>query len=470
MKSDQADALLEDTGKVLPGLCSQRTEAYYMLALFASLGTQQCYAWYTFGSMPSQTAKYFGMSHDEGDRFADLTMNYGAIVYCIVIFPCMFSLTKPNGLRRAMQLSAWLSMACCLLRWLPCVLASTASGRHDLIWMLHVAQILNAACGATYMSAASRLSAVWFQSNQRTRATAVAYCGGNAGMIMGYAYGALFSGGGSDDMPRLLLYQMITAAVPFALVLWHCPDAPSHSTLPQPIEALPMVDESTKPFHVEVWGLLCTGSLLLLVLAGGLEAGSNSAWGGLLPQIFETRYRPSHADQLANTCGILNCAGSLGGALSGGVIGDTFFKRRIKQLMLIVFIVGTGLNCLITVMFATPFGSAIVEADVGVLLTVLFMAGFFQGMLDPLLLELAAEITHPSQEGLSAGLLTAMYNVASLIVLSIAPVLSAKWMNLIYSAIFAVCTLLVLGIDQQYRRSDWEDQQEAPFTQQDLQP
>jgi len=423
MKSDQADALLEDTGKVLPGLCSQRTEAYYMLALFASLGTQQCYAWYTFGSMPSQTAKYFGMSHDEGDRFADLTMNYGAIVYCIVIFPCMFSLTKPNGLRRA-----------------------------------------------TYMSAASRLSAVWFQSNQRTRATAVAYCGGNAGMIMGYAYGALFSGGGSDDMPRLLLYQMITAAVPFALVLWHCPDAPSHSTLPQPIEALPMVDESTKPFHVEVWGLLCTGSLLLLVLAGGLEAGSNSAWGGLLPQIFETRYRPSHADQLANTCGILNCAGSLGGALSGGVIGDTFFKRRIKQLMLIVFIVGTGLNCLITVMFATPFGSAIVEADVGVLLTVLFMAGFFQGMLDPLLLELAAEITHPSQEGLSAGLLTAMYNVASLIVLSIAPVLSAKWMNLIYSAIFAVCTLLVLGIDQQYRRSDWEDQQEAPFTQQDLQP
>ena len=150
-----------------------------MIGLFAFLGTQQCYCWFTFGSLPKRTARYFGMDDDDaGDDFADLTMNYGAIVFVAVVGLCSWSLTRHNGLQRAMRVSALLTFLCCVFRCLPCLLfPDSSSHRRSLLWMLHVGSILNAAVGALYQSAASRISAVWFPPESRTMATAVAYAG-----------------------------------------------------------------------------------------------------------------------------------------------------------------------------------------------------------------------------------------------------------------------------------------------------
>ena len=80
-------------------------ERYYVLLLFAFLGTQQCHAWYTFGGFPSQFGDYFGLTSHEADTFADLSMSYGGIVFCIVIVPERFFFAlKPLVLSRETQI------------------------------------------------------------------------------------------------------------------------------------------------------------------------------------------------------------------------------------------------------------------------------------------------------------------------------------------------------------------------------
>ena len=88
------------------------------------------------------------------------------------------------------------------------------------------------------------------------------------------------------------------------------------------------------------------------------------------------------------------------------------------------------------------------------LFCIFFLAGVFQGMLDPLFLELAAEVAYPSPEGTSAGLLTFLYNVAALLVLTVSPFISAATINFIYTLVFAVCVVLISGVEERYLRSE----------------
>lgn len=51
---------------------------------------------------------------------------------------------------------------------------------------MHLGQILNAAVGPMVMAGPSLMSKVWFPQNQRTFATATAYCGGGIGSALGF--------------------------------------------------------------------------------------------------------------------------------------------------------------------------------------------------------------------------------------------------------------------------------------------
>lgn len=444
---------------------------FYVLFLFAFLGTQQCYVWYSFGSIPTQTTAYYALTKDEGDAFVDLTMTYGPIVLLVVIVPCMWVLTGAKGLQLIMRLSAILTFSCCLLRCLPSILfPNDASQRQTLLWLCHIGQILNAAAGGTYLSAGSRVSAVWFPSAQRTLATAVALMGGNLGMMIGYGLGALFSSS-VEGVPQLLYVELALSMILLILTTFFCPVQPRTTTWNiAPLKVLGsdtsailpssrVYEEgfvSARTFFRDVARILSLPSLWFLLLAGGLESGVNSAWGGLLPQIFETRFDSDSADALANECGLLNCSGSLLGMLVSGWIADTFFQRRLKQLMLIYFILGVILTIGVTLMFPTPFASTAIwqasEWQVALFMTV---AGGFQGCLDPLFLELAAEITFPSKEGTSAGLSNVATNFAALAVLLLAPVLFAVSMNTVYLVGLITCVLLTSCVRQQYLRSDF---------------
>jgi hypothetical protein len=264
-----------------------------------------------------------------------------------------------------------------------------------------------------------------------------------------------------------------------------------------------MLREQTWYFFKEVRQTITQCPVLLLVLVAGLESGANAAWGGLLPQIFRPVFR-TRADAFSNLCGLYNVIGSLVGNIGAGIAASNiaWLRRRLKLLALFAFAGTTVATAFFTLLFPVPFvpaaggaggaggagragrvggvggagganGSASGPGGGGggsggggtlfhpsdeytTVALLIFVAGLFQGMLDPLLIELAAELSYPANESVSAGLLTLVYNATAVAVLSITPHLSIDFMNTIYTAVMALSGVLTLGIREEYRRMDAE--------------
>ena len=85
---------------------------YFVLGLFAFLGAQQCYCWYTFASLPD-ALDFFGLDGRDDAVFADLTLNWGPIAFVASVGPAVWSLRR-YGLRFQMRLCAALTFLCCL--------------------------------------------------------------------------------------------------------------------------------------------------------------------------------------------------------------------------------------------------------------------------------------------------------------------------------------------------------------------
>jgi sugar phosphate permease len=103
-----------------------------------------------------------------------------------------------------------------------------------------------------------------------------------------------------------------------------------------------------------------------------------------------------------------------------GLLADKCFRRRLKEMVIFCFVASALVTALVTAQFATPWrDSALWAAPKGAVGATLFAAGVLSGMLDPLCLELAAEVGFPTSEATSSGLLTLVYNAAALVVLSL---------------------------------------------------
>ena len=202
----------------------------YVLLLFTWLGTQQCYVWYTFGSLVD-SLDYFGFGDKASrERFADLALDWGALGF-VLSLPLAVWVLRRYGLCWNMRACAILTFTCCLLRCAPCVFVASPSGRASWVWLLHASCALNAIAGSFYACAVTTLSAVWFVPGQRTTATAVGYMGGNLGMCVGYLFGAWFSTPsgrlfGCAQMASLLFVEL-GFALPALLLVWLLPAAPA---------------------------------------------------------------------------------------------------------------------------------------------------------------------------------------------------------------------------------------------------
>ena len=196
-------------------------------------------------------------------------------------------------------------------------------------------------------------------------------------------------------------------------------------------------------------------SMLCLLLAAGISSGSNAAWGGVLPQILQTEPSPALSPFLAGVCGLLNTCGSMAGNILSGVVADRCFQRRLKLLLQIVYILVTISNLWMT--FTLPIANLSkpfldgLSNPIGIACS-MFFAGLFQGGLDPLLMELAAELSYPANEGHSAGILGFTYNLSSLVVFFVAPFIANSTMNILYTAIFALTGLLIIPVKENYKR------------------
>ena len=135
------------------------------------------------------------------------------------------------------------------------------------------------------------------------------------------------------------------------------------------------------------------------------------------------------------------------------MIADRFFQRRLKLLLVIVFVLATATMVLFTVALPMP-GSLdrLIPRSKVTVIALISATGFFQAASDPLFYEIAAEASYPLPESLNGAVLSFVFNAAALVMLFVAPLLPVSWVNSIMSGAVLVCTFAVLAVRETYRR------------------
>eukprot|EP00911_Craspedida_sp_UC1_P001483 UC1_evm1s1122 len=200
-----------------------------------------------------------------------------------------------------------------------------------------------------------------------------------------------------------------------------------------------------------MWQLMRNPSVLLLVLAGGIEGGGSSGWSGVLTSILSP---PAWDPKFVAWLGFFNLLAGVVGNFVSGWVGDLCFRRRLKAPIVVFFFWAAAAYAWFAFTLPTPWSAApLLPTSHDIVLAAIVLSGFVQGAIDPCLYELAAELSYPQEESASAMLITLAYNAATLVVLCIAPNVPSSCMNIFMVGAMLLCGLLCCGVRERYIRT-----------------
>jgi len=457
-----ASTAVEEAKPLLPTVKPSKWR-FVALGVFAVVSCTQCITWFTFSmSRPAFFEEFFGITRSE----LDLLLNYGPIFFLPFAPLVSWMLTLRNGLRKTEIFGAVLACAGACIRLVPCFVASPAA-RHSLGMriFLHIGQALNAAAGPVAMSPVSLLSSRWFPLSERTTATSFAFLSNTSGVAIGFLLGPALVPD-SASAPRIIYLEAALSIFALLAALFLFPTDP-----PQPVQqqqqlsvqteavaaaastsSVPPPPPPQQSFFKGVLACVKSPSTMLAVFAAGVQSGLYSSWAGLLLQILEPlSYTPSQAGWF----GFGSTAGTVLGAAVVGFVADKWFVRRMKRMLLVIWGACIALFTWFTLSLPSPaFPNPPIPSNAASIGIAVALGGLFQGAIDPPLYELAAEASFPVHESTSASLITFTWNVATLLMLFVAPHIPVEIYNTLLVSSFVLCALLTIVMREHYRRRD----------------
>ncbi len=330
--------------------------------------------WITFAPITGDAAAFYGVS----DLSIGLLSMSFMIVYILVSFPASWVIDT-YGIRVAVGIGAVLTGIFGLLRGL-------AAGSYPLV----LAAQIGIAIGQPFiLNAVTTVAARWFPVRERATASGLGslamYLGIFLGLILTPFLVSHFQIGG-----MLLAYG--SAAVASALVFFvFARERPASPPCPPGMEVRSLVVDGLKQIFRQRDFLL-----LLVIFFIGLGAfNAVTTW-------IEDILRPRGISPLqAGLIGGLMIVGGILGALILPTLSDRY-RRRIPFILLAL--VGAALG-LAGITFALSYGLLLVSA---------FILGFFLLSAGPIGFQYGAEVTHPTPEGTSNGLLLLMGQISGI--------------------------------------------------------
>lgn len=462
-------------------------QRFWILGVFGLQSFGQCMFWLTFSPVANNAEEYYNISEAQ----VDLLLNWGPIVYIPVLPLTSWLLSRKGGLRTAVvcnQIMVTLGMS---LRILPNLIPSLLP---HAIWFLHVGHFLNGAAGPVVMAAASLLSAQWFGSDERSRATTVAVLANNLGAAAGFLIGP-YMVKEPHDIPNFLYMHAIFAWVTMICIGIYFPAAPptppsaaqatkwaaDAAAIASPVHAshkhhisrnghlvdpssvnpevilVPSLSHNNEPsFIAGCIQLLKNPSFMLLSLSGGLSQGFWNTWTGVLLTILSPM---GYSQNEAGWFGFIAAMGTIvGGLVFGSLMDRPSLRRRFKLVVIILSV--TSALFLVWFILSLPSifdDEPLLPSSLGVLGTAITLGGVAMGGANPLYYELGAELTYPVPEVTSASFITLWNNVIGLIFLFLAPELDEKVTNFALIVALAIFVLMLGGVREQYKRRAHED-------------
>ena len=283
----------------------------------------------------------------------DLLLNWGPIIFVVIVPVTTWLLTKQKGFNRAAFLGYSLTFAGSVVRAIPSVVPGNKGldlrrGRGGIAF-LHIGQILNAAGGPIAMGAASRMSSEWFPEGQRTRPTAVVFVSNALGVAVTFIVGPYIVRWTSL---AVLLYLIAgLSAIPFICCLIHFPTPPGERLVSSDQRkeeenndlvqsTSPMLPDQRESVHKAAFlaGLKATltnYSAMVLCIGNGIMGGVVNAYLGVLPSALNDAGRSElQGDRLTS---INTFAGIMGGIFLADLT-DRFFQRYMKDMLIFILV------------------------------------------------------------------------------------------------------------------------------------
>ncbi|MCJ7583450.1 MAG: MFS transporter [Anaerolineales bacterium] len=331
--------------------------------------------WITFASITGDAAKFYGVS----DLSIGLLSMSFMIVYILVSIPASWAIDT-YGLRVAVGIGAALTGIFGLMRGL--VAANYT--------MVLVAQIGIAIGQPFILNAVTTVAARWFPVRERATASGLGSLAIYLGILLGLVltpYLALHAGIGN----MLVIYGVI-AVVSAVLFFGFAKEHPPTPPCPPGMEVRSLVLDGLKQTFRE-------RNFILLMIIFFVGLGAFNAVTTWIEDILRPR---GFSSTQAGIVGGLMIAGGILGALVLPSLSDRFRKRTP---FLIAAILGAAVG-LIGVTYVTVYWLLLVAA---------FVMGFFLLSAGPIGFQYGAEVTYPTPEGTSNGLLLLMGQISGIV-------------------------------------------------------
>lgn len=428
----------------------------WILSFYCFASAFQALLWMTYASVDSNISyTYLGFEVNSTnnvtthDNEYDTTwiLNEGPIGYLLTVFTVPLLLLHPKGLRYSILLSAVMCFVAGFLRMVPAFISPNPEGRGQYLWLVYVAQAINAAAAPYTQSLPTQLSQTWFGLKNRALATSIGRVSNAGGRALGYFIGPLMVEQ-TGTLNNLMWFEAALGVVLFISVLTYFPSAPKVAPTKSAGVFRARVVQSDKnkvteknkgsQICVEIKQILCSKTRTIFLLLGfGVQMGAYGAWSGVLIQVVTAIGMTS---QEASAIGTYNTlAGVVGGILIGVMVTTEALAARLRLALITFSIAGAVTFALVTI--ALPPLKLLSMSNTAIVILCTF-GGLFRGMLDPLFFEYATEISYPSSPAVVGGVLTVWTHLVMVIVLS----LPASLVNDIAMYLMPIALLITAGL------------------------
>ena len=344
-------------------------------------------------------------------NMVQLLLNYGPIGWFVTCLPFAWHLDR-YGARFSVLVSLWLVMASQVLRCFATD-ASTVS-----LVLVHVSFILNALAGPIAMGACSRISEDWFQSSERTTATAIMAEANNTSGIISWLLVPLLVTTSDMRHTQYLNYAFVVmSGINLLMGLIYFPNRP-------PTAPSASADVRKSESRAFTWGALwksmvalsCNKTFMILMTAYAVISGVSATLASLLTAV------------LGNIGYTQTQAGWIGFATScisfglGVLIAHLMDRKRHGRMLLVGMLLLSGVAYIAFSIISEGWLPATWTSGIGGFVfvgTAFTLCGCVFDAAIPLLFELGIEATYPIPEGTVIVYMTSASNLATGITLGV---------------------------------------------------
>lgn len=440
-------------------------EKYKVLGIFVLFSMNNGFAWLMFDPVAGWLENNVnGLNRKQ----LELLSSWQPAVFLLCFLFIMKWVTRYDGLRYVVRIAASAEVVGAVLK-----LFGSIFRKHSLgLVLLHAGQIFSGVAAPVATGVVSALSALWFEPEERTRATAAAVLFNSVGNSLCYLFVPSLTA--ALSFTAVVFYEIVMGVLVAYLAWFFFPQEPLKEAVienfhleenaaanceggqdEERVERESSVGQisparEVSSLRTQLATLLKQRSCVCLLLVYAWLSGGFSAWISL----FAATYHKFYTEHFIGVMSFFGMIAYVCGGLLSSYVVDLYFARQMKYV--IYFCISMNSICNLIFIVSTPNDKGFCLWNLGKPFIVFSTAfcGFWNGAAAPLFYELIAEISFPVEEGVSGICVSVMENLGALVFYQvISRFFSGQSISAAYSFGMALSIAVCGGVKQRYNRS-----------------